>query len=459
LTPKAKRRAWAAGAGAFAALPMALFLWRFTVDDALISARYAHHLATGVGYRFNAGGPSTDGVTPLGFAHLLAPFAAESVLAAYGRAKVMGLVAWLIGAASLGVAIEAMAGGRRRWAALGLVALSAPLGAWSVAGMETGVVMGLAAGAASARVLGRERLSAGLAGAVAAWRPEALAWAIVLALAPGTAPRRAHARWAQLALAVGPALAVAGARKIAFGRAAPLSLLAKTPDWVLGARYALAAAMLTGVIALFAVRELPGWVRGLQTAVLAHFAAIALAGGDWMPLSRLAVTALPTLVLAAAFIAGRGHALFAFGRLALAGAGLVFAAVKVAPRAAEVEPKRLAVVEQLRPALAGRRVAALDIGWVGAATDGDVLDLAGITDPVVAALPGGHTSKRIPVGLIEVRQIDALVLLLAEDAPAGDWPELPYGRWVEAHVAHLVGDRFTVTAKSDPPLVYVVATR
>src|SRR6185503_7507383 len=50
--------------GVLAAAP-ALFLLRgFTVDDALIPARYAAHLAQGLGYRFNAQGPSTDGVTP-----------------------------------------------------------------------------------------------------------------------------------------------------------------------------------------------------------------------------------------------------------------------------------------------------------------------------------------------------------------------------------------------------------
>jgi hypothetical protein len=63
------------------AIPLGL-LHGFTVDDALIPARYAHHLALGLGYRFNVGGPVTDGVTPLGWAHLLAPFAANGPRAA-----------------------------------------------------------------------------------------------------------------------------------------------------------------------------------------------------------------------------------------------------------------------------------------------------------------------------------------------------------------------------------------
>ena len=49
--------AYAFAALAVAAIPV-LWLWPFTIDDALISVRYARHLADGVGYRFNPGGPS-----------------------------------------------------------------------------------------------------------------------------------------------------------------------------------------------------------------------------------------------------------------------------------------------------------------------------------------------------------------------------------------------------------------
>src|SRR5690606_26376504 len=134
--------------------------------------------------------------------------AAGGVLSAYRWAKIVGLAAWLVGAGALALAIDRMGGAPRRWAALALVALSAPLGAWSVAGMETGLVMGLAAGAASARVLGRDDATAVLAGLVAAWRPEAIPWAVVLALAPATEPRKRHARWRLLAFAAGPAALV-----------------------------------------------------------------------------------------------------------------------------------------------------------------------------------------------------------------------------------------------------------
>src|SRR5580704_15746224 len=91
--------------GLAAALPLAAWMWGFTVDDALIPVRYARHLAAGDGYRFNVGGPSTDGVTPLPWAFVLAPFARAAPLVVLTRAKVLGLAVWLAAAASWGQAV------------------------------------------------------------------------------------------------------------------------------------------------------------------------------------------------------------------------------------------------------------------------------------------------------------------------------------------------------------------
>src|SRR5690606_35735574 len=89
---RASRRAWlAAAAGLGAALPAVVALRGFTVDDAFITARYAAHIASGIGYRFNAGGPVTDGVTPLGWAYVLAPLASGGPLAAWRAAKWLGM--------------------------------------------------------------------------------------------------------------------------------------------------------------------------------------------------------------------------------------------------------------------------------------------------------------------------------------------------------------------------------
>src|SRR6476659_8457527 len=70
----------------------------FTVDDALVTARVASHLANGEGYRFNIGGQPVDAVTPLGWAPLLAAFGRGTPLEMLQRARVIGVVAWLAAA-------------------------------------------------------------------------------------------------------------------------------------------------------------------------------------------------------------------------------------------------------------------------------------------------------------------------------------------------------------------------
>src|SRR5271155_2670734 len=94
-------------AGAAAALIPALFMWGFTVDDALISVRYARHLLGGVGWRFDAAGAASDGVTPLPWPLVLAPLAEGSALEVLARAKALGLVAWTATGAALGWAMGA----------------------------------------------------------------------------------------------------------------------------------------------------------------------------------------------------------------------------------------------------------------------------------------------------------------------------------------------------------------
>jgi hypothetical protein len=467
-SPRATRIA--AAATALAAAAPATLLFGFTVDDALIPARYAANLAAGHGYRFNAGGPVTDGVTPLGFAWLLAPFAGGGPLAALAAAKLLGVVAWIAAASAIGAAIARASDRPLRFAALGLVAVSAPLAAWSGAGLETGLVTAIAA---SAVVLGsRDRpvVAALVAGLAAALRPEMLPWALVLALSPplragGASPARA---WiARVAVAAAPFALVAGIRAIAFGRAAPLSVLAKPPDASLGASYALACFLLTGPVALvapFAFARLDRFARGLVLATLAHFVAVALAGGDWMPLSRLVVPALPGAALAAAHVASVSAGAIAAARLALAMAGEVFALVRVGPAAARVMDDRLALVAELRPALAeAHAVATVDAGWVGAATAAAVVDLAGVIDPAVAALPGGHTSKRVPAALLDAREVDVLVLLLAEGEELREpWTASRFARGTEVWISTLPGvaDAFSpVVVSRVPGLRYVVLRR
>jgi hypothetical protein len=427
--------------GVLAALPPVLAFRGFTVDDALVSARVATHLASGQGYRFNVPGPVVDAVTPLGWAELLASFGPAPVLGMFERARVIGTCAWLVGAALLGILVGQ--GRRSRAVLIASLVLSAPLGAWASSGMETGVVTLLATLALVGGPLG-----AFCAGVAAALRPELLAWASVLtagaALLVGESSReRTRALVGRLPLALGPGVAVACLRKARFGSFAPLAVWAKPSDFAHGVYYAAAAFVGGGVpllcLLLGVTARRDGRARVLLAAVLAHFGALVLVGGDWMVLYRLAVPVLPTALLAAARMADVSTSGALVVRGALAALAPVWMAVTVAWPGRLVLAHRLALIAAARPLLRpAHSIACLDVGWVGAATDANLVDLAGITDPVVARLSGGHTSKKIPEGLLENRAVDAAVLLLAPGvAPAPNWQDAPFARAVEARVARL----------------------
>src|ERR1700722_7861947 len=125
-----QRRGWLI-AGALAAAVPAWWMWGFTVDDALISVRYARHVLEGVGWRFNAGGSSTDGVTPLPWPVVLAPLAGTSALGVLARAKGRGPGAGCASGGALGWAMGGRPGAPvwARAAALGTLALSVPVAA------------------------------------------------------------------------------------------------------------------------------------------------------------------------------------------------------------------------------------------------------------------------------------------------------------------------------------------
>jgi hypothetical protein len=302
--------------------------------------------------------------------------------------------------------------------------------------METGLVTALAALA-----LARSRWGALAAGSAAAWRPELLPWALVLAGGSAWA-RRQHPGevTAGIALALAPALGVGVARIALFGIPTPLAAIAKPSDLTHGAAYALGALLFSGLPALGvaprALRTLSGHERAVLAAGATHFVALVAAGGDWMVLYRLVVPVLPGLALVAGAIAERSTLGPTLARLAVA-LGLSSVLWVTQARAARgVLGHRLALITGARPLLAGaERVAAVDVGWVGAATDADVVDLAGVTDPTVARLAGGHTTKHIQEGFLRARGVDAVVLLLAEGTPAEPWTESRFAYGVEPRIA------------------------
>lgn len=411
----------AAVLGVVAALVPALWMWGFTVDDALISLRYAHHVASGAGYRFNALGPSTDGVTPLPWPFVLAPAVAEAdLMAGLYRAKAFGIVAWALASGALGHALARRAG-RQTWArvAVGLVvvALAFPVGAWAASGMETGLATALVTLAAVS--FDRPYRAACLAGLATTLRPELVPWAMTLAAFAALARAGAHSlgRARRAAVSVGIALVPFTActliRLLTFGRVAPLATLAKPSDLAHGLAYAGAAAIMVltpplvlAPVALFRASPL---AKTLAIAFAVHAAVVIGVGGDWMPYARLMVPVAPSLVLV--FVDLRAHVVSSALRTVAAIALGLFLLVRTAPAGRHVFPDRRELVERARPVLADAHVvAALDIGWVGATTNATIIDLAGLTDPTIAILPGGHTSKAVDLGMLLDRNVDTIVI-------------------------------------------------
>jgi hypothetical protein len=477
MTSSLRRSLFFAGFGALLALIPALLLFDFTVDDALIIARYATHVARGVGYRWNANGPITDTITPLGFPYLLAPFALRGPLAALAASKVIGLVSWLIGAGFVAVAVDRSSRDAKRFSALLLIPVSAPLAAWSVAGLETGVATSFAAIAISLIALGSARVGTAFIGLAAALRPEMAPFAFVVALAPSPtfspdpSPGKPTPTWkdvfTRLVIAALPFAIVVTIRLVVFGRPTPLAVLAKPADPLLGFNYAMACFLVTGALAIvapFALRRAERFALVVAVAVLVHFAAVAIAGGDWMPLSRLVVPVLPACVIVAAHIASVADVRVTALRTLLAIAGEIFVSVKIGPVAARVGHDRLALIRQLEPSLRDAHVVgALDVGWIGATTDAAIVDFAGLTDPAIAVLPGSHTAKHIDPSMFDRRGIDTLVLLRGRNTiTATPWTDTLFTHAVEQRIARFpgIGDEFVVVAESTMPgLPYIVLRR
>jgi hypothetical protein len=332
-----------------------------------------------------------------------------------------------------------------------LIAVNLPLSAWAVSGMETPWILITATVALTGGLVGA--LAAGFA---AAWRPELLPWAFVVTLAQGIVVRAPTRRTLQHSLvALAPSIVIAGLRFLIFSVPVPLSFFAKPSDLGSGFRYCLGALLGTGLpwLALAppkAYSQLPPRLKAVLPAGLIHALSLILAGGDWMPFWRLMVPLLPgflwigvglrrprwlTVVLLSAVLATSTVLHVYKGpsarRVVAERAELIRAFGEVADHhSAELGLSSDSTTLSL--------MAALDVGWLGAALPGTVVDLAGVTDARIAHLPGGHTSKRLPLDFIKTRNIRSAVLLFDNGAPGGQTEGTP-ARAVERRLLALPG--------------------
>lgn len=417
----------ALGASGLSVLLPVSYLWGFSVDDAWIITRVVQRgLQEGI-FAFNPQSPATDAITPWGLERLLALFASKtsSSFAIFEAARFSGLAAWLL---SWGLIVreqlhQGLLFRSRAFLYLSLGALFCiPGAAWAGAGLETPWATLLFTGGMIQ--LGRSRpqqvaLGALFLGAAACWRPE-LQWATACALFLRLRAAPLSLRtWALPVLCwLSLPLAVAAARWVQFGFPLPLSWVAKSPDFSSGLRYALGASLLSGVPWLLLDGSPSAHLKRARWIFFAHTGAVLFAGGDWMPLYRLYVPLFPWLVgavvshwqeISCAPLSPPQRSFRGGLLLHVFVSSLLLIYLGSDSRA--VLNERTQWIQQGSTLLADSRViAAVDIGWLGLASPATIVDLAGVTDPKIAALPGGHTSKKVSFGLFAAREVDTWVI-------------------------------------------------
>lgn len=253
-----------------------------------------------------------------------------------------------------------------------------------------------------------------LLGVVAAIRPELLPAVVTLAAVATRGLQNFTAASFRVLLAALPFLSMVLLRKALFDSFFPLAAIAKQAHLQSGIFY-MAVTMLWGGLPMLLFAEVRLW-RGSRPWAwiwLAHLAGLVYAGGDWMPALRLTAPLYPWLVWKIGT-----HVQLHRRTVIFAAPAVVFPVLMLLEQGSDfrnVTERRLALVEEGRRHLRGAEVvAATDIGWVGLSTEGTVVDLAGVTDPAIARLPGGHTSKAIYPGLFSDRDVDAWVIRAAD---------------------------------------------
>lgn len=448
-----------------------MFCWGFTVDDAWIVSRVAHHgVRTGI-YSFNPGGPVTDAVTPLGFAHVLGfvggLLGLESPLELWSLARWIGLLCFFF---SMGVAGYQL--GKEGWRGVmwagALSLLVVPSAVWAGAGLSTPIVGLLVILGATSFERGAMVVGGGLFGWACAWRPElapfAVAWGGCRILSSEVAPTRKKVMGSFTAFSAFLVLS-ALVRWAAFGRLVPLAVIAKAPEAWTALFYAGVTMVWSGIGWLILARDHAFRRPGLWAVPwCVHLVAVFFAGGDWMPALRLTAPLFPLLVwnagrqlrpsirFWAAWVPALG---FPLALLWTQGADL---------RAVDV--RRRALVAEGREVFRDARViASTDIGWVGVASAARIVDLAGVTDPRIAPLEGGHTSKYVSPGLFSARNVDTWVIRALDRSyvPGRPLELVVPAYWVDARLLRRSADLGFVGVATIPlagtPGQYVIAQR
>jgi hypothetical protein len=398
-----------------AALVLVAHAWHyrgFFVDDAFISLRYAERLATDHGLTW------TDGEHVEGYSNLLWVLGCAALI----RVGIAGVVAArILGVASALAALAALAWRYRGLPALFaclVLAVSLPLPAWAMGGLEAPLVAAELAWALAFALDGDARASIFFA-LLCATRPDgALLVAAALAAVALTRGWRVALRMALLPAAVVVALTLF--RVAYYGDWVPNTARIKvsvTPERIrFGARYLfffvlgflpLLVAAASAIAAAIVDRAARARIVLLASVLVAWLAYVVVIGSDWMPAHRQLV---PALVVAAMLAAEALAVAVARGgdwriRGALA-ATVVLVVLALAQRADTEAPggkhawvwDSEAVGDTLRRAFADRRplLAVDSAGALSYYSRLPALDLMGLTDRHIATHATPEIGRTIP---------------------------------------------------------------
>lgn len=408
-------------------LLIALSLLPYQVDDAYISYRYAANIAQGLGPVYNPEDAPVEGFTsPLWVLMLSLGATVFGKEALPWIGTILGLSVYLA------LLILLLLSHQEdplpvRLLVSGLLALWPGMVFYAATGMEM-LLLPLCVlcvhGAASGQLSRRMGVIAAI---LAVWiRPEAV-WLLVslgLAALIADGPRRLFSKknfHIHLGLAVG-GLSLMFLRWMVFREALPNTYYAKMPSMTEGIIY-LRDFVFSWAGGLLLILALVGGLwgnlkhRGFLVAGLTWLAAPVLAGGDWMPHYRFFLPAVLLLILSAGGAASMRRF---FVRLSVYGLGVVLLCLvflqnvnmihqaRISYDALSVRERTVAEwVSEQRIAT----IASVDIGMLGFYSSAYIVDVVGLTDPVVARSPGGHLNKQFNLDyLFDKHRPDVIIL-------------------------------------------------
>lgn len=399
----------------------AWYLSPYRMDDAYITFRYVANVAEGHGYVYNPG-EWVEGASNLLWAFVLLPFywlptSLPSAAAVLGGLLYAGLLGYLAVTLRDLTDVDNLTMGL----SVALPLLAIPVGPlWSVSGLEASLYLllltvGLVSGSSISLLF------------AALTRPEGVAFLVVLPLLKESIQLRRYA------LALGGWVLVALGRLYVYGTPLPHSVTAKSGpvfDALFnGARYLQFGVVnhlglivtAGGVVGLFWLTDRYLTLRATAVVVL-QVIVVLLAGGDWMPYSRLLLPLLPVFVLGwyGLTMKARKPVLVGMAVLVLlhvVGYPRVRAYTRHLTRSVNDNIQVMNTIESDLPGSVPRTMALADLGAFGWAARGwSVIDRVGLITPEIGNQGKGLYRNYSPEHVLSQRPT-LIQTHLAGDAP------------------------------------------